>query len=88
MVLFSDGGILLAPGTYTVGFAWDSPLSGRNTYFANGTIRTSSSVTGVAGTLGVNYGNVTSYSGSGALGTNNGTSGNGSGQDMTFQWRV
>jgi hypothetical protein len=88
MVLFSDGGILLPPGTYTVGFAWDNPLSGRTTYFASGTIRTSSSVTGTAGTLGVNYGNVTSYSGSGALGANNGTSGNGTGQDMTFQWRV
>jgi hypothetical protein len=88
MVLFSDGGILLPPGTYTVGFAWDSPLIGRLTYFANGTIRTSSSVTGTAGTLGVNYGNVTAFSGSGGLATTNGTTGNGSGQDITFQWRV
>ena len=87
MVLFSDGGILLPPGTYTVGFAWDNPLSGRTTYFASGTIRTSSSVTGTAGTLGVSYSNVAAFSGSGGLATSNGTTGNGSGQDMTFQWR-
>jgi hypothetical protein len=88
MALFSDGGILLPPGTYTVGFAWDSSLSNRFTYFANGAVRTSSSVTGTAGTLNINYGNVTAYSGSGGLTTNNGTTGNGSGQDITFQWLI
>jgi hypothetical protein len=87
MVLFSDGGILLPPGTYTVGFVWDNPLIGRSTYRASGSIRFNSSVTGTAGTLGVSYGNVTAFSGSGALATTNGTTGNGLGQDITFQWR-
>jgi hypothetical protein len=76
--------ITLAPGTYSIGFAWPSGLSGQTYYQSSGT-KTSSSITTSAGTLNITYANVT-YAGGAPIGVSNGTSGAGSGQCMTLQW--
>jgi len=86
MILFSDGGLSLAPGTYTICFIWDTSQPGENTFYMNGGNRSPSSITGSSGsTLNVAYGTAT-FNGSGALGSSNGTTGNSSGQNITLQW--
>lgn len=84
MVTFSDGGLLLTPGTYTLCFIWDTSTSGQ-TWYQNTAVKTTSSITGTAGTLGITYGNAT-FNGPGALTATNGTNGNGNGQVNTLQW--
>jgi hypothetical protein len=85
MILFSDGGLDLVPGTYTLCFIWDASQAGARTYRYSGPTRSSSSITGASGTLGVSYSNA-SFGGSGALASSNGTTAGGSGQNVTLQW--
>lgn len=88
MVLFSDEGLDLPAGTYTLCFIWDASQSGATTYRYSGTnLRNPSSITGASGTLNVNYNVGTTFNGPGALGTSNGTTGGGPGQNVTLQWR-
>ncbi len=85
MVTFSDGGLLLTPGTYTLCFIWDVSQSGAQTRYQSGGFKTTSSISGVAGTLGISYGDAT-FNGAAALGATNGTSGTGNGQINALQW--
>lgn len=86
MVLFSDGGIVLTPATYTLCFIWDAGSTTGQTRYQSGGFKTSSSISGATGTLGITYGNA-SFTGPGALATTNGTNGTGNGQVSTLQWK-
>lgn len=88
MLLFSDGGVLLTPGTYTIAIGWvaNQAKGSRAKDLGNG--RSSSSITVGGNTLNVSYSNAI-FNGTGSLATSNGTSiGDGYGQIVTLQWRI
>lgn len=90
MILFSDGGISLAPGTYTIGFVWDTSQGSATTYTRAPSInRSTSSISNGTSTLSVTYLDAT-FAGAPPLGTTNGTGAasynNGQGQVVTLQW--
>jgi hypothetical protein len=89
MLLFTGGGILLTPGTYTIVIGWGASQSNVSRAKPLGSNRSSSSITVGGNTLNVSYSNAV-FNGNLSLGTSNGTSadsGNGQGQLVTLQWR-
>jgi hypothetical protein len=89
MLLFTGGGVLLTPGTYTIAIGWGASQSNGSRAKPLGSIRSSSSITVGANTLNVSYSNAI-FNGTSPLATSNGTStdaANGQGQLVTLQWR-